>query len=172
MLRFRCKTCDQKIKIEEKYAGRNIRCPQCGIVNKPSERLPAELSAPGSPSTPAGKKSATTILFKFRCKSCHQKIRIDEKYANKKVKCPRCKHVNKVTQTPPAQTPIPAHTSDPDNISIVNFTTPHRRFYGDDSEEDWENELLVFIEPDADSTPAAEEPEPAARDYPETGKLT
>ena len=151
MLRFRCKTCDQKIKIEEKYAGRKIKCPHCGIVIKPSERLPAELSAPGSPSTPAGKQSATTILLKFRCKSCHQKIRIDEKYADKKVKCPRCKHVNTVSKSPPAPTPVPAQTPDPDNISIVNFTTPRMRHYGADSEDEWENELLVFVEADTDS---------------------
>jgi len=146
-MRFRCKTCLQKIKIDEKYAHRNIKCPQCDSVNKTSERLPPESTAPPSPSAASGNKSETTILLKFRCKSCHQKIRIDEKYADKKVKCPRCKHVNKVSQTPPIQTPISAQTPDPDNISIVNFTTPRMRFYGEDSDQEWENELLVFIEP-------------------------
>ena len=156
MLRFRCKTCDQKIKIDEKYAGRNIKCPQCGIVIKPSERRPAEFSASGSPSTPAEKQSATTILLKFRCKSCHQKIRIDEKYADKKVKCPRCKHVNTVSKTP--LTPTPAQTPDPDNITIVNSTTPRKRYYGSDADDEWENELLVFVEADTDS--AGEESDP------------
>ncbi|GEM_PF-6871666 len=148
MIRFRCKTCLQKIKIDEKYADRSIRCPQCKNVNKTSDRLPPQPSAPPSPSTPMGNKSATTILLKFRCSSCHQKIRIDEKYADKNVRCPRCKHLNMVSQTSLIQTPIPAQSPDPDDISIVNFTTPRMRLYGEDSEDDWENELLVFVESD------------------------
>jgi polysaccharide biosynthesis transport protein len=34
MIRFQCKTCQQKIKIEDKYANRNIKCPRCKRVQK------------------------------------------------------------------------------------------------------------------------------------------
>lgn len=161
MIRFLCKTCHQKIKIEEKYVDRNIQCPRCKSVNKASERLSPEAPAPAPSSVSSGNTSDTVILRIFRCQSCHQKIRINEKYADQKIKCPRCKNLNTISQTPLPQTPIPTQPSASENVTIVNFTTPRMRLYGNDSADTLENELLISIEPVSDSDPTPEEPDPA-----------
>ncbi len=161
MIRFLCKTCRLKIKIEEKYANRNIQCPHCKSVNRASERLPLTTPALASTSAPSEKTSDTVILLKFRCKSCHQKIRINEKYADQKIKCPRCKNVNTAPSSSHADTPVPTQPVASENVTIVNFTTPRRHYDGDSPEDTLEQELLLSIESVSDPAPVPDEPDPA-----------
>ena len=34
MIKFRCHNCKKKIGVQELYAGRRARCPQCGIPTR------------------------------------------------------------------------------------------------------------------------------------------
>jgi len=50
MIKFRCLECDKKLKADERYAGRLIRCSGCGHAQAvpPAESSPAHLSTPGA----------------------------------------------------------------------------------------------------------------------------
>jgi phage FluMu protein Com len=166
MIRFLCKTCRQKIKIEDKYADRSIQCPRCESVNRASERLSLKAPSSTSSSVSSDNPSDTVILHKFRCPSCYQKIRINVKYADQKVRCPRCKNVDTVPRSSHTETPIPTRSVATKNVSIVNFTTPRMRYYGNDPEDSLENELLLSIEPVSDPAPIPDEPVPACESTP------
>jgi len=71
MIRFHCKNCGQKLNVEDKHSGKQVKCPKCGsicVVPDKSDKI------------------------KFHCKSCGQSIRVPKIHAGKKGKCPKCKN--------------------------------------------------------------------------------
>ncbi len=69
MIEFTCKSCGQKLRVEEKHAGKRIKCPKCAGVGAVPEN--------------SGK-------IRFHCESCGQSIKVPTAYAGKKGKCPIC----------------------------------------------------------------------------------
>jgi len=69
MIKFACILCGEKISVQEKLAGRRVKCPKCNNTSV----VPAE-----SP------------RIKFTCKSCGQGIRVLQIHAGKEGKCPKC----------------------------------------------------------------------------------
>ena len=92
MIRLTCEQCGHKISVQDKYAGKQIKCAECRTVLV----VPA-FSAP----------------IRFQCQNCGRKIRASGIHAGKKVKCPTCKFI----LTVPAQT-----TELPDRPGVVRFT--------------------------------------------------
>ncbi len=70
MIRFPCKSCGQKLSVDEKHAGKRVKCPKCGSV---------------------GVVPDSSDKIKFHCDSCGQSISVPRIYAGKKGKCPKCK---------------------------------------------------------------------------------
>jgi len=72
MVEFHCKTCGQKLNVQDQYSGKRVKCPKCGslgIVPDRSEKI------------------------RFHCKSCGQSISVPQIHAGKKGKCPKCKNI-------------------------------------------------------------------------------
>jgi DNA-directed RNA polymerase subunit RPC12/RpoP len=69
MIDFPCKSCGQKLKVEEKHSGKRIKCPKCGS---------------------AGVVPDNSDKIKFHCDSCGQSISVPQIHAGKKGKCPKC----------------------------------------------------------------------------------
>lgn len=89
MIRLNCSNCGQKIKTDDKYAGKRVRCPNC---KEPLQIPQAEgRTSPGQ-----------SAIIKFRCPNCSQKIGLSQDYAGKVVKCAKCKHRLRVPQPPDA----------------------------------------------------------------------
>ena len=83
MINFQCPHCSQKVKANDVYAGKQVKCPKCGQpirIPSSAEQLPAE--QPG--------------IIKFRCPGCNQKIGLSKEYAGKTVKCAKCKQLIQV----------------------------------------------------------------------------
>jgi phage FluMu protein Com len=83
MINFQCPHCSQKVKANDVYAGKQVKCPKCGqAIRIPSaaEQLPAE----------------QPDVIKFRCPGCNQKIGLSKEYAGKTVKCAKCKQLIQV----------------------------------------------------------------------------
>ena len=72
MIRFCCEHCGHKISVQDKYAGKRSRCPECDTVFV----VPAE-----------------STFIGLQCENCGQKISVPKTYAGKKVKCPSCKFI-------------------------------------------------------------------------------
>jgi predicted RNA-binding Zn-ribbon protein involved in translation (DUF1610 family) len=70
MIKFPCKSCGQKLSVDEKHAGKRVKCPKCGSV---------------------GVVPDSSDKIKFHCDSCGQCISVPQVYAGKKGKCPKCK---------------------------------------------------------------------------------
>ncbi|MHC4694780.1 MAG: zinc ribbon domain-containing protein, partial [Planctomycetota bacterium] len=87
MIRLKCSNCGQKIKTDDKYAGKRVRCPSC---KQPLQIPQAEgRTSPGK-----------STVIKFRCPNCSQKIGVSPDYAGKVVRCAKCKHRLRVPQPP------------------------------------------------------------------------
>jgi len=69
MIKFACILCGEKISVQEKLAGKRVKCPKCSNTSI----VPAE-----SP------------RIKFTCKNCGQGIRVLQVHAGKEGKCPKC----------------------------------------------------------------------------------
>ena len=69
MIRFRCKSCGQKLKVEDAHSGKSVKCPKCGI---------------------AGVVPDNSDKIKFHCENCGQKISVPQIHAGRKGKCPNC----------------------------------------------------------------------------------
>lgn len=95
MIEFRCPQCNQKLRTEDTYASKQVKCPKCGG--------PVQVPSAG------GKSSAEVLnIIKFRCPGCNQKIGLDKSFAGKTVKCAKCKQPIKVpTGTPRQSAPGP-----------------------------------------------------------------
>ncbi|MBW8041783.1 MAG: hypothetical protein FVQ85_17540 [Planctomycetes bacterium] len=96
MIRLNCSNCGQKIKADDRYAGKRVRCPKC--------KSPLQV-----PQTEGVASSGETSIIKFRCPNCQQKIGLSPDYAGKVVACAKCKHRLRVPQGPskPVQPQVP-----------------------------------------------------------------
>ena len=96
MIRVNCGNCGQKIKTDDTYAGKRVRCPKC--------KEPLQI-----PQGEGGTSPSQSAIIKFRCPNCSQKIGVSQDYAGKVVKCAKCKHRLRVPQPPgkPAQPQAP-----------------------------------------------------------------
>jgi DNA-directed RNA polymerase subunit RPC12/RpoP len=70
VIRFSCKNCGHKIKVEDKHSGRRGKCPKCGRV----------VVVPDKPTT-----------VEFLCENCGRKISVPDIYAGRSGKCPKCR---------------------------------------------------------------------------------
>jgi hypothetical protein len=75
VVKFEC-SCGFKKAVDDKYAGKNVRCPKC---NQPVTVSTQQIQAPPNNS------------IKAYCFLCNKKISVPPQYAGKKVKCPLCK---------------------------------------------------------------------------------
>lgn len=96
MIRLNCSNCGQKIKTDDKYAGRRVHCPKCKTLLQVPQAM-------------GGTSPGQSAIIKFRCPNCSQKIGVSPDYAGKVVKCAKCKHRLRVPQPPgkPAQPQTP-----------------------------------------------------------------
>jgi DNA-directed RNA polymerase subunit RPC12/RpoP len=96
MIRLKCSNCGQKIKTDDKYAGKRVSCPKCKTILQ-------------VPQAVGGTSPGQSAIIKFRCPNCDQKIGVSPDYAGKVVKCAKCKHQLRVPQPPgkPAQPQAP-----------------------------------------------------------------
>lgn len=96
MIKFHCPHCNQKIGLDDNYAGKRVRCAKC----KQPLQVPGAVAQPaaGKPITDAGKPDKVT----FNCWNCGQRIAVGAIYIGKSVKCPKCA---KPIQVPSTQQP-------------------------------------------------------------------
>ncbi len=114
MITFKCTNCGLKVKTEDRFAGKNSKCPKCGNIVK----VP----------TPDAYSDKSSII-KFRCPSCRQKIGLTKNYAGKLVKCAKCKEPFTVPNASEPPTPKLAHEESTilgvseslDSINLENF---------------------------------------------------
>ena len=92
MIRFCCEHCAHKISVQEKHAGKRVKCSKCGSV---------------------GAVPVKSTIVDFHCESCGQKISVPQVHAGKKCKCPKCKSIVVVPTRPEAP---------PKSVSTVRFT--------------------------------------------------
>jgi len=92
MIRFQCEHCAHKISVQDKHAGKRVKCQKCGSV---------------------GTVPVKSTIVDFHCESCGQIISVPQVHAGKKCKCPKCKSIVVV----PTLLEAPAKS-----ISTVRFT--------------------------------------------------
>ncbi len=92
MIRFQCEHCAHKISVQNKHAGKRVKCQKCGSV---------------------GTVPVKSTIIDFHCESCGQKISVPQVHAGKKCKCPKCKSIVVVPTRP--ETPAKS-------VSTVRFT--------------------------------------------------
>ena len=85
MIRLNCSNCGQKIKTDDKYAGKRVRCPNC--------KEPLQI-----PQAEGRTRPSQSAIIKFRCPNCDQKIGVPPSYGGKVVRCAKCKHRLRVPQ--------------------------------------------------------------------------
>ena len=85
MIKFACSSCDQRISVDDKHAGKRGKCPKCGQT----------LVIPGG-----------STAIEFPCASCGHRIKVPQRYAGKKGRCPKCR--NTVVVPPPQGAPAAA----------------------------------------------------------------
>ena len=70
MIKFSCKSCGEKLSVQDQFSGKRIKCPKCNNTSV----VPAE-----SP------------RIRFDCHNCGKGIRVLQIHAGKKGQCPKCK---------------------------------------------------------------------------------
>jgi len=83
VIKFACSKCGKHISVDDKYAGKRGKCPDCGET----------VVVPGK-----------SKAIAFCCAGCGHTIKVPESYAGKKGKCPRCK--NAVAVPPLKKEPV------------------------------------------------------------------
>jgi SulP family sulfate permease len=79
VVKFECGSCGFKKAVDDKYAGKNVRCPKC---SNPVTVSTQQIQTPTEPAN----------LIKIYCPLCNKKIAVPAQYAGKRVKCPNCKN--------------------------------------------------------------------------------
>ncbi|MEN6385495.1 MAG: DUF5684 domain-containing protein [Phycisphaerales bacterium] len=102
MVKFEC-SCGFRKAVDDKYAGKNVRCPKCGQAVTVSTQ---KIAVPAS------------NAIKAYCALCNKKISVPPQYAGKKVKCPLCKTPLDVPAFPNSspQQPLPQTVKIPAQI--------------------------------------------------------
>ena len=72
MIRFQCEHCGHKISVQDKHAGKRVKCPKCGSV----------VTVP-----------VKSTIVDFHCDSCGRKISAPRVHAGKKGRCPKCNNI-------------------------------------------------------------------------------
>jgi DNA-directed RNA polymerase subunit RPC12/RpoP len=98
VVKFECGSCGFKKAVDDKYAGKNVRCPKC---SNPVTVSTQQIQTPAQ----------TANLIKIYCPLCNKKIAVPAQYAGKRVKCPSCK--NPLLVEPPQSNTVPAVESIP-----------------------------------------------------------
>lgn len=91
MIKFACSSCDQRINVDDKHAGKKGKCPKCGQT----------VVVPGG-----------SAAIEFQCAGCGHRIKVPKRYAGKKGRCPECKNTVVV---PPLQK---APAAEPETAAI------------------------------------------------------
>lgn len=108
MINFHCPHCSQKIKANDIYTAKQVKCPKCSrSILVPSAAEPSTAD--------------TLNIIKFRCPGCNQKIGLDKSFAGKTVRCAKCKQSIKVPAVQPQPTKQPPPSAPIDDIDIVNM---------------------------------------------------
>ncbi|MCE5341825.1 MAG: DUF5684 domain-containing protein [Planctomycetaceae bacterium] len=89
MVAFECSSCGLKKAVDDKYAGRNVRCPKCSASVSVSTQKISQEERPKN-------------LIKVYCPLCNKKIAVSSEYAGKRVRCPNCKNPLTVDAVQPA----------------------------------------------------------------------
>lgn len=101
-IRFRCRACDAKLKIDAALAGAEVACPHCR----------APLVVPGARDPEAANRPAVvlSVEMRFLCPRCQAKLRIDVARCGSSATCPACAGRLEVPAMPrlPAPTTVPA----------------------------------------------------------------
>lgn len=71
MINFACSKCSKSIRVDDKYAGKQGKCPKCGNPVKVPKR---------------------STVIEFACTHCAHTIKVAQHYAGKQGKCPKCQH--------------------------------------------------------------------------------
>lgn len=82
MVKFECGSCGFKKAVDDKYAGKNVRCPKC--------------TAPVLVSNQQIIQAEKSYLIKIYCPLCNKKVAVPPEYAGKRVRCPNCKNAIEV----------------------------------------------------------------------------
>lgn len=105
---FYCLHCKQALSADEQTAGKQVKCPSCGVpllVPKKTAK-PKNLSA-----------EDTQGVRRFNCPSCKQTLKAPAEMVGQLMDCPSCKNTIEVPYPPPP-VPTPAKQQTPREQSI------------------------------------------------------
>ncbi len=99
-IRFRCRACDAKLKIDAALAGAEVACPHCR----------AALVVPGERDAEAASRPAVilSVEMRFLCPRCQSKLRIDVTKCGTRAQCPACAGTIQIPAMPASVPPSPA----------------------------------------------------------------
>ena len=99
-IRFRCRACDAKLKIDAALAGAEVACPHCR----------AALVVPGEREADAASRPAVvlSVEMRFLCPRCQTKLRIDVTKCGTRAACPSCAGTIQIPAMPPVAPSSPA----------------------------------------------------------------
>jgi hypothetical protein len=103
---FECSSCGFKKTVDDKYAGKNVRCPKC---SNPAIVSTQKISQEEQPKN----------LIKVYCPLCNKKIAVPSEYAGKRVRCPNCKNPLTVDAVQPAAPQLQMPQSIPQPVDDV-----------------------------------------------------
>ncbi len=112
MVIFECGSCGLKKVVDDKYAGKKVRCPKCNTSVIVSTQKISQGEQPKN-------------LIKIYCPLCNKKTAVPSEYAGKRVRCPNCKNPLTVDAVQPAasqpQVPQPIPQSVDDVKSLADM---------------------------------------------------
>ena len=99
MIEYECPECFEPMQSPDELAGCVEVCPACGKhvpvaendgIVAPPENLVDQTKSHPAATSPNGVPPALPAPIHFQCETCRQRIRVEEKCAGLKYKCPRC----------------------------------------------------------------------------------
>ncbi len=112
-LSVECPHCGSKYRVQDKLAGRNVKCPKCHTVIQvhavgPDDKPPALDTGQAPHTSPtASPLAGATMPIIFAC-PCGKRLQVEEEWAGKRIKCPHC---GRILGVPPLSTSIPSSGS-------------------------------------------------------------